>query len=115
MLQPQKVWNDFRNKFLAALYQFFGIKVIPAPVWGDSKHMEYYMEGWPHHSLIAINSTGVCLDQRSRHIWLDGYNAMLEILQPTHILRYGGFIEGERADISTYYANNNKKGSCYGR
>ena len=49
-------------------------------------------------------------DKRSRHIWLDGYYAMLSILNPSHILRYGGMIEGERCDISTFYTNNNKIG-----
>lgn len=66
------------------------------------------MEGWPHGSIIAINSTGVCLDKKARHTWLDGYWAMVDTLNPSHILRYGGFIEGENANISTYYVNNNR-------
>ncbi len=114
MTQDQKFFNDFRNKFLSALYQFFGIDVIAAPAWGDLQHIDRYMEGWPHGSLIAINSTGVCTDLRSRCLWLDGYHAMLDILHPSHIIRYGGFIEGENKEISTYFPNSNKKGVIYG-
>ena len=109
MLEIQRLWNDFRNKLLAAFYQKWNVPVIASPSWSsDMKNFERYMEGWPHNSIIAINSTGVCLDKRSRHIWLDGYHAMLSILNPTHILRYGGMIDGEKCDFSTYYVNNNK-------
>ena len=109
MLLMQKLWNSFRNKLMSAFYQLHGISLIPAPSWGDLKHIELYMEGWPKHSIISINSTGVGSDKRNRHIWLDGYNAMLDILRPVFILRYGSVIEGENTEISRYYPNNNKQ------
>jgi hypothetical protein len=109
MLQMQKFWNSFRNKLLSAFYQRNGIPLIPAPSWGDLKYIELYMEGWPKNSIIAINSTGVGRDKRSRHIWLDGYYAMLDILKPLFILRYGCMIEGEKTEISRFYQNNNKQ------
>lgn len=90
MVDAQKRWNSFRNKFLSALWQKLGIDVIPAPLWGNNiADIDYYMEGWPVNSLIAINSTGVGKDKHSQHLYLDGYNAMLEILRPMHIIRYG--------------------------
>ena len=110
MVEIQRFWNDFRNKLLAAFYQKWNVQVIASPSWSfDLHNIERYMEGWPHHSLIAINSTGVCRDLRAKHTWLDGYWAMMDILKPTHILRYGGYIEGENKEISTYYVNNNRK------
>lgn len=114
MTPDQRAFNDFRNKYLSAIYQLFGIDVIAAPAWGDLKHMDLYMDGWPHNCLIAINSTGVCYDKRARYIWLDGYYQMINILHPSHILRYGGYVEGENRDISTYYNNDNRKGIYYG-
>lgn len=115
MLLMQKMWNSFRNKLLSAFYQRNNINLIPAPSWGDVENIDRYMEGWPKGSLIAINSTGIGKDKRCRHIWLDGYNAMLDILKPIHILRYGTFEEGERKEISTFYPNNNKIVYNYGR
>jgi len=109
MLQMQKFWNSFRNKLMSAFYQYHDIPLIPAPSWGDLPNIDIYMEGWPRDSVIAINSTGVGKDKRCQHIWLEGYYAMLEILNPRHILRYGAFIDGERKEISTYYPNNNKQ------
>ena len=115
MLRIQKWWNDFRNKLLAAYFQRFGVRIVPAPSWADMEDIERYAEGWPRESLIAINSTGVGHDKRSIHNWLDGYYAMLDILKPKHILRYGRMMEGEFHDISTFYDNNNQKGAYYGR
>ena len=109
MLQMQKLWNSFRNKLMSAFYQHNGIPVVPAPSWGDLNYIELYMEGWPKNSIIAINSTGIGRDRRSRHIWLDGYYAMLDLLKPIFILRYGCMIEGEKKEISRFYPNNNKQ------
>ena len=114
MVYMQKLWNSFRNKLMSAVFQRNGIDVIPAPSWGDLDNIELYMEGWPKNSLIAINSTGIGHDKRARYIWLEGYNAMLEILKPIHIIRYGAYIEGERKEISTFYPNNNKVENRYG-
>ena len=109
MLLFQKLWNSFRNKLMTAFYQYHRIPMIPAPSWGDMKHIDLYMEGWPRGSIIAINSTGVGRDRRNRHSWLDGYYAMLDILKPIFILRYGAMIEGENIAISKFYPNNNKQ------
>ena len=115
MVLMQKLWNSFRNKLLSAFYQRNGINLIPAPSWGDLVNIELYMEGWPKESVIAVNSTGIGLDKRCRYIWLEGYHAMLDILKPVHIIRYGAYIEGERTEMSTFYPNNNKLGYRYGR
>lgn len=109
MVEEQKRWNSFRNKFLTALWQSFGINVIPAPSCGKISDVEYYMEGWPKASLIAINSTGIGYDKHNRHLFLTTYNAMIDILKPKHILRYGPFVEGEKKEISTYYSNDAKR------
>lgn len=114
MVLMQKLWNSFRNKLMSAFFQRNGINLIPAPSWGDLDNIELYMEGWPKESLIAINSTGVGHDKRCRYIWLEGYHAMLDILKPIHIIRYGAYIEGEQKEISTYFPNNNKPGYRYG-
>lgn len=114
MVQIQKLWNSFRNKLMTAFFQRNGISVIPAPSWADSPDIDIFMEGWPKNSVIAINSTGIGRDKRCRYVWLDGYYAMLDILKPLHIIRYGAYIEGENKEISTYYGNDNKKYYRYG-
>ncbi len=106
--------NIFRNKFLTALWQTFGITVIPNVSWTYKDYKRSFV-GWPQDSIIAVNSTGVGRNPRSRELWLKGYKKMLKKLHPIHILRYGPKIRGEREDISTYYANNNKTSAAHGR
>lgn len=115
MVSEQKRWNSFRNKFLTALWQRWGIDVIAAPSWGDISDIEHYMEGWPTESLIAINSTGIGRDRRNRHQFISGYRAMVDILRPKHILRYGPKVEGELSEISTYYVNDAREEVKNGR
>lgn len=104
-----QMFNCQRNKIISAVYQMNGVQIIPAPSWGNVKYIARFLARWPRNSLIAINSTGIANDQRSVHCWLEGYHATLDILQPTHILRYGAFIQGENPDISTYFSNNNTR------
>ena len=114
MVRDQKHWNCFRNKFLSALWQQLGIQVIPAPSWGDLVDLDFYLEGWPKKSIIAINSTGIGHDKQAQYIFLQGYHRACDYLCPTHILRYGIRIEGEYTDISTYYPNDNRKEVAHG-
>lgn len=115
LLLPQKYWNIFRNKLLAAWWQYNGLCVVPNVPWihGFDYHLSF--DGWPKHSVIAINSTGVGRDDRCKAMWLEGYHVMMEMLSPKHILRYGVKIAGECEVISTYYPNDNKTIAVYGR
>lgn len=111
---PQKLWNIFRNKALAAWWQYNGLNVIPNVSWMYGKDYAMSFDGWPKNSVIAVNSTGINEDAKCKTMWLEGYKVMLESLKPTHILRYGAKIEGENKTISTYYDNDNKKFVMYG-
>lgn len=115
LVYAQKVWNIFRNKLLAAWWQYNGISVISNVSWIHGYDYDLPFDGWPLNSVIAVNSTGIGRDRRCKHMWLEGYNEMLRRLRPLHILRYGVRIEGERADISTYYPNDNKTFARHGR
>lgn len=115
LLYAQKVWNIFRNKLLAAWWQYYGITVIPNVSWLFGYDYALSFDGWPQHSVIAVNSTGIGHNEYCKHNWLTGYKEMLHRLQPSHILRYGVKIIGEREDISTYYPNDNLTFARYGR
>lgn len=115
LLYAQKVWNVFRNKLIAAWWQYNGIVVIPNISWPYGVDYAISFDGWPQHSVIAINSTGINRDTYSKHLWLAGYKELLCRLEPTHILRYGVKIKGEAEEISTYYPNDNIDFKFYGR
>ena len=114
-VQPQmplkeKEYIIFLNKKITAWMQRNGIKVIPNIIWCEGVDPNYCFDGFPKHSVIAINSTGIGNDLRSKQGWIEGDKKVIEILQPTHIIRYGAKQEGEYEEISTYFDNDNRKG-----
>ena len=59
------------------------------------------LDGWPTDSVILINSTGIGHDARAKTGFRDCYEAAIDILKPSFILRYGARQEGERTEIKT--------------
>ncbi len=113
-VQPQmplkeKEYIIYMNKKITAWMQRNGITVISNVIWCENMDYEYCFDGLPRHSIIAINSTGIGRDQRSKKGWIEGYKKTVEILKPTHIIRYGAKQDGELAEISTYFPNGNKQ------
>ncbi len=99
--------NHCRNLAMGAYLQSVGIIVIAIAnvTWSLPDSYDYAFEGLPCHTTIAINSNGANADGYTRFLWLQGYHKAIEQLSPTHILRYGSPVPGERTDISTYYPN----------
>lgn len=113
-VQPQmpleeKRYNIFNIKRITAWWQYNGINVIPNVVWCSGVDYDYCFDGLPKHSVIAINSTGVGHDERSKQVWIEGYKKAIEILQPKLIIRYGAKQDGEIESISIYYPNDNRR------
>lgn len=115
MTDAEVRFNLWRNHYLAALWQKFGVEVIPNVSWAGKKSLDYCTEGLPKGSVIAINSTGIGKDKWSKQLWQNGYHLVLDELQPKHILRYGAKQPDEAEHISTYYQNDNFKSVYYGR
>ena len=110
---PQVITNLYKKRLLAAYWQKEGMMVIPDVAW-HSKYIDVCIEGCPKNSIITINSTGVCQDKKSVAVWKECYSYVVDTLSPIHIIRYGGILPEERADISTYFTNDNKKACSYG-
>jgi hypothetical protein len=113
-VQPQmpleeKRYNIFNIKRITAWWQYNGINVIPNVVWCSGVDYEYCFDGLPKHSVVAINSTGVGKDERSKQVWIEGYKKAIEVLLPKLIIRYGAKQDGEMESISIYFPNDNRR------
>lgn len=108
MSRPQKIYSAFLNKLWAAWLQSRGHNVIPNVSFPNEYWENYWIEGWPKHSIIAISSVGV-----ARHgnpeLWLKGVERIRKELQPTHILRYGPIVPGESQENCIYFNNDNNR------
>lgn len=105
MPYPQRMWNNYRGKFIGALLQSHGIVVIPNVTWSLPDSYGYCFNGIPQHSVVAINSTGAARYGLSRFLWLKGYREALRRLNPTAIIRYGNVIEGEDMSLGIFFNN----------
>jgi hypothetical protein len=113
MSRPQKMYSSFLNKLWAAWLQSRGHNVIPNISFPDEYRENYWLEGWPKHSIIAVSSVGV-LTHGNPYGWLKGVERIRKELVPLHILRYGPKIPGEDTNNCTYFDNDNNR-SANGR
>lgn len=112
MSRPQKMYASFLNKLWCAWLQSRGHHVIPNVSFPDEWWEDYWLEGWPKHSVIAISSVGVTRHGNPKE-WLKAVERIRKVLKPTHILRYGPKIPGEDEENCTYFTNDNNR-SAYG-
>ncbi|MBQ3634717.1 MAG: DUF4417 domain-containing protein [Bacteroidales bacterium] len=99
----RRICNNGINKEIGQLWQKSGVRVVVNATWSDTNSLAYCFEGLPTGCMIAISSMGIKGNPYSIYLWKQGYARALECLQPTHIIRYGDFIMGEDASISTYF------------
>lgn len=105
MPYPQRMWNNYRGKFIGAWLQSQGVIVIPNVTWSLPDSYDYCFDGIPQHSVIAINSTGAARYGLTRFLWLKGYREALSRLRPLSVIRYGSMIPGEDTSVSIYFNN----------
>ena len=98
-----QILSCYRRQWCAAYWQSLGLDVIPDVVWGEKKSFDFCFDGIPKHSTVAVSTVGVKRDKdwnnATDSLFRDGYNAMLERLEPTTILFYGDMIEGLEGNI----------------
>lgn len=84
-----QIYNHFRKHWLGAYWQANGITVIPTISWSDRASFDWCFDGEPIGATVAVSSVGTQLSRESRMLFLDGYNAMLDRLNPELIYFYG--------------------------
>ena len=106
----------YRRQWCGAYWQELGIDVIPNVSWGDEESYQYTFLGVPKHSAVAISTVGVKRDaewnNKENSLFLKGYNAMMEELEPTTIILYGDEIDGLEGNIikvPSFYAERREK------
>ena len=106
MPMPMKIWNIYRSRQIGAYYQSKGIKVIPTISWAEISTFQFCFLGIPKHSIVAISTIGVKKEDEAFKIWQEGVKTMIEQIEPSDILIYGGKLEFDYGDIKTHYYEN---------
>lgn len=84
-----QIYNHYRKHWLAAYIQSFGQIVYPTICWSDKESYERCFDGEPHNATVAVSSVGTQANKEAKKLFLDGFDAMKERLQPKTILFYG--------------------------
>ena len=110
-----QILSCYRRQWCGAYWQSLGLDVIPDVVWGEKESFDFCFEGIPKHSTVAVSTVGVKNDPAwnngTSQLFKDGYDEMLNRLEPTTILFYGDMIEGLDGNIiriPSYYEQKRK-------
>ena len=106
MPMPMKIWNIYRSRQIGQFYQSQGIKVIPTISWAEKETFEFAFKGIPKGSIVSISTIGVKRNKDALKIWQDGMDAMIEEIEPSTILVYGGKLDYDYGDIQVKYYEN---------
>lgn len=106
MPMPMKIWNIYRSRQIGQFYQSQGIKVIPTISWAEKETFEFAFKGIPKGSIVSISTIGVKRNKEALKIWQDGMDAMIEEIEPSTILVYGGKLDYDYGDIQVIYYEN---------
>ena len=106
MPMPMKIWNIYRSRQIGQYYQSQGIKVIPTLSWAEKETFEFAFKGIPKGSIVSVSTIGVKRNKEAFQIWKDGMDAMINEIQPSTILVYGGELDYEYGDIEVIYFEN---------
>jgi hypothetical protein len=91
---PIWLWNTYRSRWLGALWQSYGIKVVPSLSWSREASFKFCFLGVPEGSMVAISTVGTAKDELAVKLFRVGFLAMLEQIKPSALLCYGKLAEG---------------------
>lgn len=84
-----QLYNHYRKHWLGAYWQMNGVNVIPTISWSDENSLEWCFDGEPVGGTVAVSSVGTQHGTEQGRLFMYGYDAMLERLQPESIIFYG--------------------------
>jgi hypothetical protein len=84
------IFQAYRNRWLGALWQSWGLEVIPTVTWADHRSYEVCFEGVPRGGLVAVSTVGIHnAEPSARTLFCEGYREMVRWVCPLKVLVYG--------------------------
>ena len=107
MPYSMKIWNNYRSKLLAQIWQKTGILVIPTVRFGDVDTYEYCFDGMPEGGTYAVSCQSCKADKEAQRIWHQGMDRWMEEKRPENIIIYGPEIEYDFKSAKVHRFSNN--------
>lgn len=84
-----QIYNTYKKQFLGALFQAYGIKVVPTVSWSDESSYEWCFDGIEQGSCVACSSVGCMKNKEAKEIFINGFKVMVNKILPSKILMVG--------------------------
>ena len=102
---PMKIWNTYRNRFIGAYLQEQGINVIPTICWADENTFDFAFLGVEKGTIVAVETNGA-KNEEVRPRWYAGMDELIQRIEPSKILLYGGNVGYDFGDIEVIEYDN---------
>lgn len=106
MPRAMKLWNVYRSRAIGAYWQAQGLKVVPTVSWAEPETFAWCFDGIPSGSIVAVSTVGVKRSKDSMRVWREGMDAMLERLEPSTVLVYGGEVAYDYGNAAVRHFEN---------
>ncbi|MBQ9010302.1 MAG: DUF4417 domain-containing protein [Clostridia bacterium] len=95
-----RLYNQYRNAWLARFWAEAGINVVPSVVWTEGWDREALWETYPVGSILALSTVG-CMRTDADRAWMErGIAEMQRRLRPVQVLLHGKRPEGLTGPVS---------------
>lgn len=84
-----QIYNTYKKQFLGALFQSYGIKVVPTVSWSDETSYGWCFDGIEKGSCVACSSVGCLRDKEAKRLFINGFRVMMLVIDPVRILMIG--------------------------
>ena len=86
MPKAMQIFQVYRQAFLTAYYQQWGIKVIPSVIWAEPDTFDWCFSWIPKGSAVVVSTVGCVQNKDARRGFLVGFERMLEEIEPSEIV-----------------------------
>jgi len=88
MPKAVQIFNHYRAMWIGAYWQERGMFIIPTIQWSTEDSYEWCFDGISIGGIVAVSNVGCLQDDISKHLFYEGYKAMLDIVKPCKVLFY---------------------------
>ena len=105
----RQIESTGKNRWVGAYWQSKGLSVVPAICWSTPRSYDFCFDGIETGCIVAV---GMIECKTNKRLFLHGYDAMLERIQPSAIIILGAPFSEMRGNIIPVKYQYNGKEEC---
>lgn len=114
-----QIYNFYRSMWCGAYWQEHGLNVIPTVKWSDEDSLSWCFDGMPRRAVVSVSTIGCMKQGIPKQLFLTGWEAMMDYLNPSKILLFGNSFPDVRSNCEIVRirdrATQKRRQDCEGR